>query len=122
MINPTKFVFDKAKSIEVEKNYIVDNYISEKDNIGYSMVRTHLNGKHPYMKNIKSNRTYYLLNGTAKFYFENNIIEINEGEMLTIPHNTKYAFIGKFDAILVDSPAFNSKDDIIYEEEIEEKY
>lgn len=86
--------------------------------MGYSIVRTHLDGKHPFMKNIKSNRTYYLINGYASFAFENEEITIKEGEMLVILKDTKYAFSGKFDAILVDSPAFDPNDDIIYEDEI----
>ena len=120
MEKPTKFIYDKSKSIEVEKNYIVDNYLSEKDNVGYSIVRTHLDGKHPYMKNIKSNRTYYLLKGNAKFYFEGNTVELIEGEMLTIPADTKYAFKGKFDAMLVDCPAFKPENDVIYNEDIDD--
>ena len=67
---PNKVIIDKDKSVEVEKGYIVDNYISKEDHIGYSVVRTHLNCKHPYMKNTNSNRTYYLINGNATFYFE----------------------------------------------------
>lgn len=118
MDKPTKFTYDKNKSIEVEKNYIVDNYISKKDDIGYSVVRTHLDGKHPFMKNIRSNRTYYIIKGYADFYFDDQIISIKEGEMLTIPLNTKYAFKGKFDAILIDSPAFSAEDDIVYNEQI----
>ena len=111
-----KKVYDKNNSIEVEKNYIVDNYISLKDNMGYSMVRTHLKGSHPYMKNIKSNRSYYFINGKATFYFDNKIIELVASDVICIPANTKYAFKGEFDAILVDCPAFDSKDDIIYSE------
>lgn len=118
MKKPIKFIYDKTKSIEVEKGYIVDNYLSKNDGAGYSMVRTHLNGKHPFMKNINSNRTYYLLNGYATFVFDNEVIELNSGEMLTIPKNTKYAFKGIFDAILVDYPAFDPSDDVIYEEQL----
>ena len=72
------------------------------------------------MKNIKSNRTYYLINGNAVFYFKNETISIGNGEMITIPCNTKYAFKGKFDAILVDCPAFKVENDIIYDEEIKD--
>ncbi len=115
-----KIIFDKNKSVEVEKNYVVDNYISKDDNIGYSVVRTHLDGKHPYMKNTNSNRTYYLINGEAKFYVDNDIFEISTGEMMIIPKNTKYAFKGKFDAILIDCPAFDVKYDVIYDEEIKD--
>lgn len=118
MTKPMKFVFDKSKSFEVEKGYVIDNFLSKENNIGYSIVRSHLNGKHPFMKNVNSNRTYYLIDGNATFVFENEKIEIQSGEMLTIPKNTKYAFKGKFNAILVDCPAFDPKDDIIYNEEI----
>ena len=118
MKKPKKIIYERKNSVEVEKNYIVDNYLSEKDDVGYSIVRTHLNGKHPYMKNILSNRTYYILNGKGEFFFEEEIINLEQGDMLTIPCNTKYAFKGKFDAILVDYPAFKVENDIIYNEEI----
>lgn len=118
MSKPVKIIFDKSKSIEVEKGYIVDHFLSKEGNMGYSIVRTHLNGKHPFMKNVNSNRTYYVLEGEATFVFEEETIDIQSGEMIAIPKNTKYAFKGIFDAILVDSPAFDPKDDIIYDEEV----
>lgn len=111
-----KIIYDENKSVEVEKNYIVDNFLSKDDKMGYSIVRTHLDGKHPFMKNVNSNRTYFLLKGYAKFYTDNEVIDLNEGEMLVIPKNTKYAFEGKFDSILVDCPAFDPNDDVIYDE------
>ncbi len=37
-----KIVFDTKKSIEVEENYIIDNYLSKENNIGYLVVRSHL--------------------------------------------------------------------------------
>lgn len=120
MTKPIKITFDKSKSVEVEKGYIVDNYLSKDHNVGYSMVRTHLDGKHPFMKNMKSNRTYYLMSGSGTFVFENETIYLQEGEILTIPKDTKYAFKGKFDALLVDCPAFNPDDDVIYDEELED--
>lgn len=113
-MEPIKFSFDKTKSVEVEKGYIVNNYISKEVNIGYSMVVTHLNGEHPFMKNKKSNRTYYLIDGHATFNFTDKEIKLEKGEMLTIPKDTKYSFKGIFDAVLVDCPAFNPEDDVIY--------
>lgn len=115
MNKPIKIVFNPENSIEVEKGYIVDNFLSKDENMGYSIVRTHLNGTHPFMKNIRSNRTYYLLSGNATFIFDDDIIDIKFGEMITIPKDTKYSFKGVFDAILVDCPAFNPNDDVIYD-------
>ncbi len=120
MGKPLKINFDKDKSIEVEKGYTVDNYLSKENNMGYSIVRTHLDGKHPFMKNINSNRTYYFINGSATFVVENEKINVSEGEMLVIPKNTKYAFKGKFTAMLVDCPAFDPNDDVIYDEVIDD--
>lgn len=88
--------------------------------MGYSIVRTHLDGKHPFMKNINSNRTYYLIDGNATFVFENEKMDIKSGEILVIPKNIKYAFKGKFMAILVDCPAFDPNDDVIYDEVLED--
>ena len=119
MGKPVKIIYDKNKSIEVEKNYIVDNFLGSDLNAGYSVVRTHLDGKHPFMKNIKSNRTYYILNGNGTFYFEKETINLKDGQMLLIPANTKYGFKGKFDALLIDCPAFNPADDVIYDEMID---
>jgi len=121
MAKAFKICYDQSKSVEVEKNYIVDNYLSKEDHMGYSVVRTHLDGSHPFMKNVCSNRTYYLINGNATFYLETEKINLAEGEMLVIPKNTKYAFKGKFDAILIDGPAFDVKNDVIYDERIIEE-
>lgn len=106
--------FDKSKSVEVEKNYIIDNYLGKSSNLGYSVVRTHLNGKHPLMKNTLSNRTYYIIDGTASFYVGNEQFTIKQGDTLTITKDTLYRFEGKFDAILISCPAFEEKYDVIY--------
>ena len=106
--------FDKSKSVEVEKNYIIDNYLDKSSNLGYSVVRTHLDGKHPLMKNTLSNRTYYIIDGTARFYVGNEQFTLKQGDTLTITKDTLYRFEGKFDAILISCPAFEEKYDVIY--------
>lgn len=100
--------------IEVEKNYFIEPFISKESQIGYSIVRTRLEGSHPLMKNVKSNRTYYILNGYGTFFIDTKKISVQKGEMVLIPKNTCYRFEGKFEAILIDCPAFDPKDDIIY--------
>lgn len=106
--------YNAKNSIEVEKNYIIDNYLGEDANLGYSVVRTHLDGKHPLMKNLVSNRTYYFLKGSAQFDVDGEIYDVKEGDTLTIEKDTLYKFEGKFDAILISCPAFNEKYDVIF--------
>ena len=106
--------YNKDNCFEVEKNYIIDNYLDKSSNMGYSIVRTHLNGKHPRMKNIISNRTYYIIKGTAHFLVENEQFNLQAGDTLTIPKDTVYEFNGNFDSILISCPAFEEKYDVIY--------
>ena len=106
--------FDKNKSFQVEKNYTIDNYLDKSSNMGYSIVRTHLNGTHPLMKNIISNRTYYIIDGSASFDVDGEKFSLQKGDTLTIPKDTLYKFEGKFDAILISCPAFDEKYDVIY--------
>lgn len=106
--------FNKDKSIEVENNYVIDNYLDASFDLGYSVVRSHLNGKHPLMKNTLSNRTYYFIEGEGKFEINNKLFVVKAGDTITIPKDTIYKFEGKFDAILISCPAFNEKFDVIY--------
>lgn len=106
--------YKKENSFEVEENYIIDNFVGKDLNLGYSMVRTHLDGKHPLMKNRLSNRTYYIINGCATFEVEGEVFKLSTGDTLTIKKDTKYKFEGKFDSILISCPAFDEKYDIIY--------
>lgn len=66
------------------------------------------------MKNIISNRTYYIINGTANFRVENEHFKLKAGDTLTIPKDTLYQFEGNFDAILISCPTFEEKYDVIY--------
>lgn len=109
-----KTSFNKDNSFIAEPGYIIDNYITANDGLGYSLVRTHLNGRHPLMKNTSSHRTYYFIFGSAKFYVGKEVFELTSGEMMTIPKNTKYSFEGNFEALLLSVPAFNPAEDIIY--------
>ena len=108
--------YNKDNSVEVEKGYIVDNYLQKSENMGYSVVRTHLDGCHPLMKNTLSNRTYYIIEGFSNFKVDGETFKLKQGDTLTIPRDTLYKFDGKFSAILISCPAFDEKYDIIFRE------
>lgn len=106
--------YNKNNSVEVEKNYVIDNYLGKDSNMGHSVIRSHLNGSHPLMKNVVSNRTYYFISGEATFTINNEVVKVKASDVLVIPKNTLYKFEGKFDAILISCPAFDPKNDVIY--------
>ena len=100
---------------EVEQGYVVDNFLTNEHGFNHSVVKTHLDGKHPMMKNTSSDRTYYFLSGNGVFYVNNKTFTVTEGDTITIPKNTLYSFEGKFDSLLISVPAFNPKDDVVYD-------
>ena len=102
-----------VQSVEVEQKYIIDNYLSDGTDLGFSVVVSHLDGSHPLMKNTLSNRLYYFLKGKGKFFVEDKTFEVEAGDMLVVPKNTFYKFEGKFDAVLISCPAFDPKTDVI---------
>lgn len=106
--------FDKQNSVQVEDGYVIDNFLTKNHKTSHSLVCSHLNGKHPMMKNTVSDRTYYLTKGYATFYINNKQIKIRENEVIFIPKNTLFSFEGEFDAVLVCVPAFDPKDDVVY--------
>ena len=64
-------------------------------------------------KNIKSDRIYYILNGKLIVKKGKKKFIAEHGNVIFIPKNTEYQFSGTFEAILINSPAFNPKNEKI---------
>lgn len=64
-------------------------------------------------RNVKSNRIYYILEGELVVRKGNKKFIAEKSDILFIPKNTKYQFQGTFKAVLINSPAFNPKDEKI---------
>ena len=62
-------------------------------------------------KNIRSDRTYYVLDGKLIVEKDNKKFVAEKGDVIFISHNTEYHFQGSFKAVLVCSPAFSSEDE-----------
>lgn len=58
--------------------------------------------------NTESDRAYYILNG--EMILDGNKFEA--GDVIYIPKNTEYQFEGTFEAVIINSPAFDPKYDM----------
>lgn len=87
--------------------YSIDNYLT-KDNVkNISVAVSHLNGKINKTKNIESDRVYYFIKAKARFEIDNEIINVSDGDVVFIQKNTLYNIEGIFDAVLINTPAFD---------------
>lgn len=87
--------------------HCIDNYLTKDKVSNISVSVSHLNGKIPRTKNIESDRIYYFITANAKFKIQDDYIEVNSGDVLYIQKNTFYSVEGMFDAVLINTPAFN---------------
>lgn len=95
-----------------EGKYYIDNYLTKDKSNNISVAVSHLNGKIGNTKNIKSDRVYYFINANAKFKIDNESIIVKDGDVLFIEKNTVYSMEGTFDAVLINTPAFDINNEI----------
>ena len=78
-----------------------------------SVAVSHLNGcSIDKTKNIESDRVYYFIKADAEFKINNEIVNVKDGDVLYIEKNTSYSMEGHFDAVLINTPAFDIKNEI----------
>ena len=95
-----------------EGNYFIDNYLTKDKSPNISVAVSHLNGKICNTRNIESDRVYYFINADAKFKINNEDVNVKDGDVLYIEKNTSYSMEGSFDAVLINTPAFDIKNEI----------
>ena len=95
-----------------EGNYFIDNYLTKDKSPDISVAVSHLNGFMDKTKNIESERVYYFIKAEAVFIINNEIVNVKDGDVLYIEKNTSYSMKGHFDAVLINSPAFDIKNEI----------
>jgi mannose-6-phosphate isomerase-like protein (cupin superfamily) len=76
------------------------------------------NGAHPKMKSLDSDRLYFLIRGSGEFIINKKIIKVKTNEVVIIPKNTSNSYRGNMKCLLVHSPAFNRKNEIRFDNNI----
>ncbi len=83
-----------------------------KINPNFSGALIEIDGDHGKLKCVNEDRVYFIIDGTGKFVIEEKVLEIEANDVVFVPKNTVYNFIGKFKFFLICSPEFNPDDDV----------
>lgn len=60
---------------------------------GYqSVVYAELDGDHGGVQTTDAERIYFIIEGSGEFYLGDQMVEVNAGDVLTIPPNTEYDY------------------------------
>lgn len=92
--------------------YIID-LVNENISITYEKV---YKGHDKYCTNTKINHIYYVISGKGKFKIDGDIYEVDKGDIIEIPANTKFIFAGEMELLLIMNPKFDKSTEIIGEE------
>jgi len=100
---------------KINEYYKVTNLLTKENSEKVSFAIGDAKNHYETTKNIKSDRIYYVLEGKIIVKKENKEFVAEKGDLIFIPKNTEYHFEGTFETILINSPAFDIKDEKIKE-------
>lgn len=109
-------IFKKSEAVarEISESYVIYNFLAADDCKNVSIAVGNAENHNETTKTT-SDRAYYVFEG--EIIIDDNIVGIN-GDVIFIPSNTEYNFKGTFKAVIVNSPAFNSKNEKIRENKV----
>jgi mannose-6-phosphate isomerase-like protein (cupin superfamily) len=74
-----------------------------------------IDGDHGRVKCLKEDRIYYIADGSGEFFVEQEKFPVKKDDVVFVPMNTIYNFVGKMKIFLVCSPEFKEGDDVFLE-------
>lgn len=110
-----KFVLKKALKFEWKglKGWA---YNSKNDFPNASAAYFEVTRRHGKIKNIKSDRIYFVLDGKGEFIIEGKTISVEKTDVIIVPKGTPYDYIATggttLKLFLVHCPAFDAEADI----------
>ncbi len=92
-------------------------YMDKAESKKMSCAYINVGGRHGKIKNIKSDRLYFVISGNGKFIVNDKSMDVKKTDAILIPKSTPYDYKGRMKLFLIDCPAFDPKADIKIEEE-----
>lgn len=82
-------------------------------NSDYSSALIEINGNHGKIKCINEDRIYFIISGKGIFVIDKEEHSVSGNDLIFVPKNTPYNITGKMKYLLICSPAFDPKDDVL---------
>ena len=87
-------------------------YNSKEDFANASAAYIEIDGIHGKVINSLCDRTYYIIEGSGEFVIDGKIISVEKTDIIIVPKNTPYDYMGKMKLLLVDCPAYDEKTEV----------
>lgn len=82
-----------------------DNYLTKETTENISLAINRLAGKLDLLKTINE-RVFYFITANVEFIIDGEKVHFEDGDVLYLAKDTNYSANGKFEAVVVNAPAF----------------
>ncbi len=96
---------DEKITRKITDVHSADNYLTKETTKNISLAINRLNGKLDLLKTVNE-RVFYFIHADVEFIIDKEKVHFEDGDVLYLAKDTSYSAIGKFEAIVVNSPAF----------------
>lgn len=98
-----------------EDDLVMEALLRADDGARLSLTRVELAGRHRPLRTERSVRTYYVLEGSARFTVGGRELEAASGDVVVIPRGELYDLRGELTYLVLNTPPYVEGDDL-YEE------
>lgn len=106
------FKYKEAKERNVGDNMKIKDLYAGK-NLPIDFVIGKLNGFHGTFINTKSIKYYFIIDGKANVKINDELTEVEKGDLVVIPINTKHSIEGDVEFAIMCMPSFDSDNEQI---------
>jgi len=102
---------EQAEARKVNNSHTVSNLLTKETNKKISFAIGEGVNHSEITKNIRSDRIYYVLEGQLTVVQGTEVYVANPGDLIFIEADTPYHFKGTFKVVLINTPAFDPKNE-----------
>jgi len=107
-----KYKLTKLKDVPKKSKFGINlNVYPGVDNCGIVMVNTE-EGHNQEFYDIKSTFTYIIIDGTGKFFLDDEPVSVDKGDIISIQPNTRIYYKGKLKMLLITNPAWKPENEV----------
>jgi len=102
---------EQAEARKINNSYSVSNLLTKETSKKVSVSIGEAVNHSEITKNIRSDRIYYVLEGQLTVVQGTEVFVANPGDLIFIEANAPYHFKGTFRVVLINTPAFDPKNE-----------
>jgi mannose-6-phosphate isomerase-like protein (cupin superfamily) len=104
-------IYKKQNAVEFEKKGVKMKVYNTKEQCPNASIvyQETAKGHHEEFYHSKSTFSFYIIEGSGTWYIEDNIYEVEAGDVIIIPPNHRFYYRGTLKQICITSPAWEEE-------------